>query len=90
MANSVNFAASDLGLYCLLRPVVFVNYGNLIKSNQLRYHPGSAPGFLCYIVLCSCVGFVCGVYLTIDYCLFLNSPSFATLGRDVRRYCDIS
>ena len=52
VANSVDSdqtprsAASDLGLHCLLRPV-FPNtsckYGNLIKSNPHRIHPGSAP-----------------------------------------------
>ena len=53
MANSVDSdqtprsAASDLCLHCLLRPVcsnTYSKYGNLIYSNPLRNHPGSAPG----------------------------------------------
>ena len=52
MANSVDpdqtpqNAASDLGLHGLLRPVcpnMWSKYGNLIKSNSLRNHPGSVP-----------------------------------------------
>ena len=52
VANSVDpdqtprSAASDQGLHSLLRPV-FLNtkskYGNVIKSNNLRNHPESAP-----------------------------------------------
>ena len=33
-------------LHCLLRPVcpkTYINYGNVIKSNPIRSHPGSAP-----------------------------------------------
>ena len=50
MANSVdpdqmpNSAASDLSLHYSLRPVYpNINYGNLIKLNPRRNHPGSAP-----------------------------------------------
>ena len=42
----MRFAASDLGLHCLLRPVcpnTLSKYGNSIKSNPFRNHPGSAP-----------------------------------------------
>ena len=43
ISHSVSF---DLGLHCLLRPVFpksWSNYGNLVKLNLRRNHPGSVP-----------------------------------------------
>ena len=41
--------AYDLGLHYLIRSVRQFEYGNLMKQNILRNHPGFAPGVYVYI-----------------------------------------